>query len=269
MIGAGAPDRRQAGRSRLEVEVFHASARLTRVRLPVQAPARGPGDRRRPRRLFARPVGAVRRVRPRRPRRRARRRPRRRAPRRRTAVVRGAAGLLAAWSTATARRWSTSRWWRSRSPSGGGVQGLSPNDPFYDFFRRFGIPAPGQQGRAPAGARRRLRLHRQLRRLHPHQHARGGECRRGDRAPHRPARVPRQGHRRRRAHRRRGDQDQRDEPADREARRSVAHQARAVGARHRLAVRLREQRHRRASSAPPRARCRGRTTCPSSRPTWR
>jgi len=31
-------------------------------------------------------------------------------------------------------------------PSGGGVQGLSPNDPFYDFFRRFGIPAPDQQG---------------------------------------------------------------------------------------------------------------------------
>jgi serine protease Do len=27
---------------------------------------------------------------------------------------------------------------------GGGIQGLSPNDPFYDFFRRFGIPAPEQ-----------------------------------------------------------------------------------------------------------------------------
>ncbi|HXZ60428.1 MAG TPA: DegQ family serine endoprotease [Steroidobacteraceae bacterium] len=25
-----------------------------------------------------------------------------------------------------------------------GFQGLSPNDPFYDFFRRFGIPAPGE-----------------------------------------------------------------------------------------------------------------------------
>jgi serine protease Do len=25
-----------------------------------------------------------------------------------------------------------------------GIQGLSPNDPFYDFFRRFGIPAPDQ-----------------------------------------------------------------------------------------------------------------------------
>jgi serine protease Do len=25
-----------------------------------------------------------------------------------------------------------------------GGQGLSPNDPFYDFFRRFGIPAPGE-----------------------------------------------------------------------------------------------------------------------------
>src|SRR5215469_14192717 len=26
----------------------------------------------------------------------------------------------------------------------GGVPGLSPNDPFYDFFTRFGVPAPGQ-----------------------------------------------------------------------------------------------------------------------------
>jgi serine protease Do len=33
--------------------------------------------------------------------------------------------------------------------SGGGIPGLSPNDPFYDFFRRFGIPTPdqGPQGR--------------------------------------------------------------------------------------------------------------------------
>jgi len=32
-----------------------------------------------------------------------------------------------------------------------GIPGLSPNDPFYDFFRRFGIPAPeqGQQGHQP------------------------------------------------------------------------------------------------------------------------
>jgi serine protease Do len=28
-----------------------------------------------------------------------------------------------------------------------GFQGLSPNDPFYDFFRRFGIPAPGETPR--------------------------------------------------------------------------------------------------------------------------
>jgi len=37
-------------------------------------------------------------------------------------------------------------------PQGGsGIQGLSPNDPFYDFFRRFGIPAPeqGQRERQP------------------------------------------------------------------------------------------------------------------------
>jgi serine protease Do len=31
-------------------------------------------------------------------------------------------------------------------PSNGGVPGLSPNDPFYDFFRRFGIPTPDQGG---------------------------------------------------------------------------------------------------------------------------
>ena len=29
---------------------------------------------------------------------------------------------------------------------GGGAPGLSPNDPFFDFFRRFGIPGPDQQG---------------------------------------------------------------------------------------------------------------------------
>ena len=33
-------------------------------------------------------------------------------------------------------------------PQGGGLQGLSPNDPFYDFFRRFGIPAPEQSPHA-------------------------------------------------------------------------------------------------------------------------
>jgi serine protease Do len=31
-----------------------------------------------------------------------------------------------------------------KSQAGGGIQGLSPNDPFYDFFRRFGIPSPDQ-----------------------------------------------------------------------------------------------------------------------------
>jgi serine protease Do len=33
-------------------------------------------------------------------------------------------------------------------PSAGGVPGLSPNDPFYDFFRRFGVPGPEQGPRA-------------------------------------------------------------------------------------------------------------------------
>ncbi len=31
-----------------------------------------------------------------------------------------------------------------KAPANNGIQGLSPNDPFYDFFRRFGIPPPGQ-----------------------------------------------------------------------------------------------------------------------------
>ncbi len=33
-----------------------------------------------------------------------------------------------------------------QKPQANPGQGLSPNDPFYDFFRRFGIPAPDQQG---------------------------------------------------------------------------------------------------------------------------
>src|ERR1700730_9233252 len=33
-------------------------------------------------------------------------------------------------------------------PSAGGCEGLSPNDPFYDFFHRFGVPGPGQGPRA-------------------------------------------------------------------------------------------------------------------------
>jgi serine protease Do len=36
-----------------------------------------------------------------------------------------------------------------KAPAGGAAQGLSPNDPFYDFFRRFGIPAPQQGPRGP------------------------------------------------------------------------------------------------------------------------
>jgi serine protease Do len=40
---------------------------------------------------------------------------------------------------------------KAQPSTGGGPQGLSPNDPFYDFFRRFGIPTPdqGPRGNAP------------------------------------------------------------------------------------------------------------------------
>jgi len=36
-------------------------------------------------------------------------------------------------------------------PANGGIPGLSPNDPFFDFFRRFGIPGPeqGPRGNQP------------------------------------------------------------------------------------------------------------------------
>jgi serine protease Do len=37
---------------------------------------------------------------------------------------------------------------KAQPTTGGGPPGLSPNDPFYDFFRRFGIPGPDQ---APRG----------------------------------------------------------------------------------------------------------------------
>ena len=79
-------------------------------------------------------------------------------------------------------------------------------------------PRSGRRAAATAAAARRgLGLHRQRRRLHPHQRARGGGRRPRSPCAHRPARVPGQGHRRRRAHRRRGDQDRGEEPADRAA----------------------------------------------------
>ncbi len=38
-----------------------------------------------------------------------------------------------------------------KAQSGSGIPGLSPNDPFYDFFKRFGVPGPdqGERRRAP------------------------------------------------------------------------------------------------------------------------
>jgi len=35
-------------------------------------------------------------------------------------------------------------------PAQGGIQGLQPNDPFYDFFKRFGIPPPERGNQPPA-----------------------------------------------------------------------------------------------------------------------
>ena len=98
---------------------------------------------------------------PRHRRRRSRRRPRRRRAWR---VCCALCRTSRPSSRSTVRRSSTWRWSRSRRQSDGGVPGLSPNDPFFDFFRRFGIPGPDQQaprGKPAAGARRGLRLHRQ------------------------------------------------------------------------------------------------------------
>ena len=95
------------------------------------------------------------------------------------------------------------------APASAGLP-LDENDPMYQFFRRF--QGPGRE-QAPH-ARRRLGLHRQPRRLHPHQRARRRRRERGGREAHRPARVHRQGGRHRQEERRRADQDRREEPAD-------------------------------------------------------
>ena len=64
-----------------------------------------------------------------------------------------------------------------KSPSGQGPDDSEDDqdDPFNDFFRRFGLPRPNMPAAAQlrAGARHRLGLHHQSRRLHPHQHPRG------------------------------------------------------------------------------------------------
>ena len=123
--------------------------------------------------------------------------------------------------------------------------------------------------RRSSDPRARLRLHRRSRRRHPHQRPRRGRRERDPGQADRPARV----HRRkvvgaRQGHRRGGAARSTPGPPHGDARRSRPRDpGRRVGAGHRGALRLREQRHRRASSRPGRARCPTRATCRSSRPT--
>ena len=147
------------------------------------------------------------------------------------------------WSITTAPRSSTSRWWRSRAR--GGAPGLSPNDPFYDFFRRFGIPPPEQGGpRAPVrGAGSGFIVSADgyiLTNTHVVANADEVTVRLTDRREF-PAKVI-------------GADERTDVAVIKinatnlpivRARRSLAPQGRAVGARDRLALRLREHRHRR------------------------
>ena len=131
-------------------------------------------------------------------------------------------------------------------------------------------PARCRAATIAAGARRRLGLHRQRRRLHPDQRARGRERRRSHGEDHRPARVHREGRRRRRA--------APTSPCSRSTRRTCRRcsigdpsqaAARRMGHRDRLAVRLREQRDRGHRQRHLALHARRATTRRSSRPTSR
>ncbi len=92
------------------------------------------------------------------------------------------------------------------------------------FPRLLSRPAARQR----AASRPRLRLHREPRRLHPHQCARRRERGRSDGAPHRPTRAQGEGGRLRQAERHRGPQDRREEPAHGEDRRLEEREARRM-----------------------------------------
>ena len=108
-----------------------------------------------------------------------------------------------------------------------------------------GAAPPDSAIAAAAAPGHGLGLHRRRRRLRAHQRARGRGRGRSARAPHRPARVQGQGGRRRQGDRHRGGEDRGEGTAGGEARRPGADQGRRMGARDRLAVRLREHGDRR------------------------
>ena len=91
--------------------------------------------------------------------------------------------------------------------------------------------APATRSRIPG--KRRIRLHRLARRLHPDQRPRGGRLGQGHRPAARPPRVQRQGGRHRPQHRPRGAQDRRGQPHAGPARRQRRVTGRRMGARRR------------------------------------
>ena len=88
---------------------------------------------------------------------------------------------------------------RRRQAQTRGPQGADPNDPFNEFFRRFGIPNPNRPMAASAAMRRRRAARAPAsssrRRLHPDQRARGARRHRSHREDDRPARISGQGRR--------------------------------------------------------------------------
>ena len=97
-------------------------------------------------------------------------------------------------------------------------------------------------GAAATVAGHGLGLHREHRRLHRHQRARRRRRDRSHGEADRPPRVHGQGHRRRQAHRHRAHQDRSEEPAGARHFGEAGGEARRMGDRDRLAVRVREQR---------------------------
>ena len=147
-----------------------------------------------------------------------------------------------------------------------------------EFFRRFGIPMPGQprpaaartaarRRRRTAAARRRLGLHPQCRRLRDDQRARGRGRRRGARHADRQARIQGQGHRRRQAHRCGGREDRRHRPAC-GARSATSTRCGWASGSWPSARRSGSRTPSPPASSAPRAATPA-TSCRSSRPTWR